>query len=193
MKIFEWAFAGCAQCTCSEEQNEIHAVEAGRNGATLTVMKWLHAIEPRICPTLHPCRAKLLRLPMLSCPFPQAGQRSQPSTEPDHDSWREPSTSTGDRSERSEGAPEPAEQPPANSDEPNVVCPEETANDTAVTSIIGARSIACPFRSACERKDGDFRESAMDFHKDLNNWVTEVSEVFHYRVFFIDSLAQHGV
>ncbi|CAE7571097.1 unnamed protein product [Symbiodinium pilosum] len=33
----------------------------------------------------------------------------------------------------------------------------------------------------------ELHESATDFHKDLNSWVTEVSEVFHYRVFFIES------
>ena len=36
------------------------------------------------------------------------------------------------------------------------------------------------------------RESATDFHKDLDNWVSEVSEVFHYRVFIIDSLLSSG-
>jgi len=69
---------------------------------------------------------------------------------------------SGQHSERSEGAPEPAEQPRANIDEPNAVCPE----------------------------DGEIRDSAIDFHKDLNNWVTEVSEVFHYRVFFIELVGQ---
>lgn len=28
---------------------------------------------------------------------------------------------------------------------------------------------------------------ATKFHMDLEHWVTEVSEVFHYRIFFIDS------
>ena len=61
--------------------------------------------------------------------FPQAGYSSDPSPSMESDHDGEPRTSTGQHSERSEGAPEPAEQPRANIDEPNAACPEETAND----------------------------------------------------------------
>mmetsp|Transcript_10301 Transcript_10301/g.24771 ORF Transcript_10301/g.24771 Transcript_10301/m.24771 type:complete len:711 (+) Transcript_10301:54-2186(+) len=40
------------------------------------------------------------------------------------------------------------------------------------------------------KEELDFHESANDFHKDLHDWVVEVSEVFHYRVFFRELIGQ---
>ncbi|CAE7348075.1 unnamed protein product [Symbiodinium natans] len=67
--------------------------------------------------------------------------------------------------------PKLVEQQPVQADEPQGVCHE------------GAQ-----IRGSTEsHKD---RESATDFHKDLDNWVSEVSEVFHYRVFIIELAGQ---